>query len=169
MARQLSDDRATPAPPVVAEQPRPEPQGRPVALESAFPMGALSAALAAGLGCGALAAWALQPPASVEPSLATLLHGMVGIKALIFLGALALVLLRLRGAVAARALAGYCVGIGMSAAALVWLWGLSGLLVGSALFYGGLVVTYVTASRDPLVLAGLQRVLPSGRGASKGG
>jgi hypothetical protein len=81
---------------------------------------------------------------------------MVGIKATIFAAAVALVLLRLRGAVAGRPLMGYAGGLGLSAAALVWLWGLSGLPLGSALFYGGLIVVYLTASKDPLLGAALR-------------
>jgi hypothetical protein len=166
MARQLSDDQATPALPAVADQSKPQ---RPqAALDSARAYSALAVALATGFGLGAVAALALQAPTSPEASLANLLHGIVGIKALIFAGALALVALRLRGPVHGGALAGYCLGLGMSAAALAWLWGLSGLLVGSALFYGGLVVAYQAASRDPLLVFGFKRVLPSERPA-KGG
>jgi uncharacterized membrane protein YjjP (DUF1212 family) len=56
--------------------------------------------------------------------------------------------------VTARALLGYAAGLGLSAGALAWLWGLSGLLVGSIAFYGGLIVTLKTASRDRLLVAG---------------
>ncbi len=161
MARQLSDDPATLAVPAVPGQtPLQGPAG---ALDSAISESAVAAAIALSLGLGALAAWAVQAPASVQPSLASLLQLMVAIKALIFAGAGALVLLRLRGPVAGGALGGYCLGLGMSAAALAWLWGLSGMLAGSALFYGGLVLTYLTASRDPLLAAGLQRGAPSRR------
>jgi len=150
MARQLSDDHATPAVPVSDDQSGARhPQ---TALDSALSAGALAAALAIGLSLGAIAAWAVQAPASQDASLASLLRGIVAIKALIFAGALMLVALRLRGPVGRGALAGYCLGLGLSAAALVWLWGLSGLLFGSALFYGGLIVIYLAASRDPLLV-----------------
>ncbi len=151
MARQLYDDQATATVPLADDEADAlHPQ---TALHGAFSAAALAAALAIGLSFGAIAAWAVQAPASQDASLANLLHGIVGIKALIFAGALALVALRLRGPVGRGALAGYCLGLGMSAAALVWLWGLSGLLLGSALFYGGLIVTYLAASRDPLLVA----------------
>jgi hypothetical protein len=117
-------------------------------------------AIMVGGGLGLAAAATLQPAAGVEPDLANLLHAMVGIKALIFAGAAALVLLRLRGPVRAVSIAGYAAGLGMSAVALFWLWGLSGLFLGSALFYGGLILTYLTASRDRLLVAGLKRSLP---------
>ncbi len=71
--------------------------------------------------------------------------------------------LRLRGPVSLGSIGGYCTGLGMSAAALVWLWGLSGLLLGSALFYGGLVATYLTASKDQGLADGLRRALPGRR------
>jgi len=166
MARQLSDDHATPAVPLVdAQSDTRHPQ---TALETALSAGALAAALAIGLSLGAIAAWAVQAPPTQDASLANLLHGIVGIKALIFAGALMLVALRLRGPVGRGALAGYCLGLGLSAAALVWLWGLSGLLFGSALFYGGLIVIYLAASRDPLLLAGFGRIVPSGRHSAGG-
>jgi hypothetical protein len=47
--------------------------------------------------------------------------------------------------------------MGLSAGALVWLWSLTALLPGSLLFYGGLLATYLTASRDPGLFAGLRR------------
>ncbi|MCG6941712.1 MAG: hypothetical protein LJE69_10735 [Thiohalocapsa sp.] len=166
MARQHADERATPALPAPADQRQAQRLSAPV--DSSPALSAAAVAVAIGLGVGFLAAWALQAPASREPSLAHLLHGMVGIKALIYSGALVLVGLRLRGPVGARALAGYCLGLGMSAAALVWLWGLSGLLVGSVLFYGGLVVVYLTASRDPLVAVGFRRGPPSRRTGAEG-
>lgn len=158
MARQLSDDQATPAVPAIADRPRTAGLDTPVAAPLA--MGVASAAAVGGLGLGLGLALMLQPAAAIEPALTNLLHAMVGIKAFIFAGALALVLWRLRGPVGVRALAGYAAGLAASAAALVWLWGLSGLLPGSAAFYGGLLLVYLSASRDPLLAQGLKAVVP---------
>jgi hypothetical protein len=159
MARQLFDEQATPAVPGIADPPRPA--GLDTPLPGPLAMGVASAAALGGLGLGLGLALALQPAVAVEPALANLLHAMVGIKALIFAGALALVLWRLRGPVAVPALAGYSTGLAASAAALVWLWGLSGLLPGSAAFYGGLLLVYLSASRDPLLAQGLKAVVPA--------
>jgi hypothetical protein len=159
MARQLSDDQATPALPVHDNTALPS--APDTALAAPLAMGAVGGAVVVGLGLGLGLALAVQTAAGVEPALANLLHAMVGVKALIFSGALALVLWRLRGPVGIRALAGYATGLGMSAAALVWLWGLSGLLAGSAAFYGGLILVYLSASRDPLLGQGLQAIGPA--------
>ena len=160
MARQLFHEQATPAVPAVATTPL-DPVTRLVPGPAA--MAVLAAAIGLGAGVGLLALLTLATPVAREPSLVSLLHGMVGIKALIFAGAAALVGLRLRGPVTGRVLAGYGAGLGTSAAALVWLWGLSGLLMGSALFYGGLVVTYLTASKDALLADGLRGAASPGR------
>lgn len=117
----------------------------------------LVSALAAGLGAGALAAAVLAGPAPGEAELTRLLRGMVMIKGLIALAAVALVLRRLGGAVSGRALAGYAGGLALTFAALGWLWGLSAMLVGSILFYGGLGIAGAAAARDPLLLPGLRR------------
>lgn len=103
---------------------------------------------------GVLVTLWLAGPMAMEASLVRLLHGMVMIKGLIFAAAVALVLRRLAGPVHARLLLGYTVGLGLSAAALAWLWGLSGLLLGSFGFYAGLILSLKTASRDPLLIAG---------------
>jgi hypothetical protein len=161
MARQLSDEQATPALPAIADRTRPA--GLKTPLAGPLAMGVVSAAAVGGLGLGLALAMSVQPAAAVEPALANLLHTMVGIKALIFLGALSLVLMRLRGPVGARSLTGYAAGLGASAAAVVWLWGLSGLLAGSAAFYGGLLLVYLSASRDPLLAQGLKAVVPARR------
>jgi len=120
----------------------------------------VTASVALGAGLGAVAALMLQAPAGADAALANLLHAMVGIKALVFATATALVLLRLRAPATVASLAGYGAGLGLSAGALVWLWGLSGLLLGSALFYGGLVLTYLTAGRDRLLAAAVKRKRP---------
>jgi hypothetical protein len=91
------------------------------------------------------------------------LQALVGVKALILIAALSLVVFRLRAAVRARPLAGYCAGLALSAAGLAWLWGLSGLLLGSGLFYGGLVLVYLTAGRDPDLAWALRSTPPASR------
>ena len=116
----------------------------------------LSAIAVGGLG-GVLITLSLAGPVAMEPGLMRLLHGMVAIKGLIFTAAAALVLRRLRGPVTARTLSGYAVGLGLSAGALAWLWGLSGLLLGSIAFYGGVILTLKTASRDRLLIAGFSQ------------
>lgn len=160
MARQYSADQATPAPPAVAASvSRSDPRLLPGPIAAAM----LAAALVAGAGVGVLAVVTVAAPPAREPALVNLLHGMVGIKALILAAAATLVMLRLRGPVAPRAAGGYCAGLALSSGALVWLWGLSGLLLGSALFYGGLVIAYRAAARDPLLADGLRRALPGRR------
>ncbi len=160
MARQGVDEQATPAIPDAAVTSRP--QVAADSLRGVFGTSVVLGALGVGAGLGLAAMLTLQAPTAVEPALANLLHAMVGIKALILAGASALVAMRLRGPVATASLAGYAVGLGLSAGALVWLWGLSGLLAGSALFYGGLILTYLTAGRDGR-LGGLLRILPPAR------
>lgn len=112
--------------------------------------------IAVGALVGVLLTALLAGPVAMEPGLVRLLHGMVLVKGLLLAGATALVLRRLRGPVGASVLRGYAAGLGMSAGALAWLWGLSLLLFGSLLFYGGLIWTFITASRDPLLINGLR-------------
>jgi hypothetical protein len=117
----------------------------------------LATALAVGLATGALAAATLAGPPPADAELTRLLHGMVLIKGVIALAATGLIFRRLSTAVDARVLAGYAGGLGLTFAALGWLWGLTTMLVGSVLFYGGLLAAGVAASRDPRLLAGLRR------------
>jgi hypothetical protein len=112
--------------------------------------------IAIGAGAGVLITLLIARPVSIEPGLVRLLHGMVAIKGLILAAAVALVLRRLRGPVHTRRLLGYAAGLGLSAGALAWLWSLSALLPGSVLFYGGLIIAFIAASRDPLLLQGLR-------------
>jgi hypothetical protein len=158
MARQVSEERATAAVPGVSSAPAAQTHAGPI--QGPIAASAVAGAVAGGAGLGALALAAFGSPVSLEAALANLLHAMVGIKALILAGAIALVLLRLRGPVGPVALLGYCGGLGASAAAVVWLWGLTGLLPGSALFYGGLITAYVSAARDALLADGLKKVVP---------
>ncbi len=129
-------------------------QTDPSLLQAVASRSRLLGAIAVGGFCGVLITLSLAGPVAMEPGLMRLLHGMVAIKGLIFMAAAAVVLRRLRGPVTARTLSGYAVGLGLSAGALAWLWGLSGLLLGSIAFYGGLVLALKTASRDRLLVAG---------------
>jgi hypothetical protein len=115
------------------------------------------AALAAGLGAGALATATLAGATPADAELTRLLHGMVLIKGVIALAAAVLVFRRLGAPVDGRVLAGYAGGLALTSAALGWLWGLTAMLAGSALFYVGLIAASAAASRDPLLLPGLRR------------
>ena len=126
----------------------------------------LLGAIAIGGFCGVLITLSLAGPVAIEPGLMRLLHGMVAVKGLILTLATALVLRRLRGPVATHTLFGYAFGLGLSAGALAWLWGLSGLLFGSMAFYGGLLLVLKTASRDRLLVAGFTQ--GSSNGLTKG-
>jgi hypothetical protein len=148
MARQFSDQQAMLGAPEVHGQPSALPSQQPE-LQSGLAMSMVVAAVVAGGGMGAFAMLAAQAAEPTVLSSRGVLQALVGVKALILIAALSLVVFRLRAAVRARPLAGYCVGLALSAAGLAWLWGLSGLLLGSGLFYGGLVLVYLTAGRDP--------------------
>lgn len=162
MARQGSDEQATPAVPggrvVIPSQAAPQvrTQSAPAALPGVAGGALVTACVALGAGLGAVAALMLQAPVGADAALASLLHAVVGVKALIFAAATALVLLRLRAPATAASIAGYGAGLGLSAGALVWLWGLSGLLLGSAMFYGGLILAYLAVGRDPLLSAAVK-------------
>jgi hypothetical protein len=125
-------------------------------LPAAASRGLLLGGIGIGAAAGVLITLLLMRPVAIDPGLVRLLHGMVAIKGLILAAAAALVLRRLRGPVHGRCLLGYAAGLALSAGALPWLWGLSALLPGSILFYGGLIVTFISASRDPLLLQGLR-------------
>lgn len=162
MARQGSDEQATPAVPggMAAIPSHAAPRVRTRTAIEPLPgvagAAVVMASVALGAAVGAVAALMLQAPAGADAALANLLHAMVGVKALIFAAATALALLRLRAPATTASIAGYGAGLGLSAAALVWLWGLSGLLLGSAMFYGGLILAYLTAGRDPLLSAAVK-------------
>jgi hypothetical protein len=159
-AARLADPRRTPDPrtPAVAV---PEQQAPATAPAPELARAVLIAGLVAGAGIGLSLAMALAGPVAQEADLARLLRAMIGVKGLILLGAAALVLLRLRGPVGRPALLGYAGSLGLSAAALGWLWGLSGLALGSVLFYGGLFLAYRVASADPLLMQALRPRRPA--------
>jgi hypothetical protein len=91
---------------------------------------------------------ALAGPVQQAPDLAVLIRGMVMIKGLILAAAVAAVAWRLGRPTQAPLVAGYVLSLAVSAAALGWLWGLSLIPLGSALFYTGLVAALVVAHRD---------------------
>jgi len=103
-------------------------------------------ALAACLGIALMVAFA--GPVQQAPELARLLHAMVMIKGLILAAAVAAIVWRLGRPAATPIVLGYTVTLGTSTAALGWLWGLSLIPLGSALFYGGLLGAFITATRD---------------------
>jgi len=152
MSRGFVDELSTAAPVASTEVLR-----STVALARPILLAALALGVAAGLVAVLAASLVFGAPIARAPELVRLLHLMVGIKALIFSVALVLVYRRLARPVQGRALLGYAAGLGLSAGALVWLWGLTALLPGSLLYYGGLLATYLTATRDPGLFAGLFR------------
>ena len=121
----------------------------------------LAAGLVAGLLLGVLAMAAFAGPVRQAPDLAMLIHGMVLIKGLILAAAAAGVLWRLGRPTPAPLVLGYTGSLAVSAAALGWLWGLSWIPLGSALFYGGLIAAFVVAHNDRGFFDG---VLPRRRG-----
>ncbi|NEV64710.1 hypothetical protein [Thiorhodococcus minor] len=93
---------------------------------------------------------ALVPPPRMSPDLVRLLHGMVLIKGLIGLAAGALVYRRLSRPLSSGLAWRYVACLSLSAAALGWLWGLSWVPAGGALYWAGLIGLLLVAGRDPL-------------------
>lgn len=152
MARLLPDDyHSAPAAVVPAAG---MPQAAAVAAR-AWLLGAVGVGLMGGL----LLAAALAGPVRQDAELAQLLHGMVFIKGLFLVVATALVTARLGRAVRRGVLLSYGLTLGIAAGGLGWLWGLDLLALGSLLFWGGLLGTFMVANRDPDLLRGL---LPPG-------
>lgn len=112
----------------------------------------LIAAALAGLAAGGLLALALAGPLPSDVELVRLLRGMVLIKGAIALAAATVLFRRLGRPVTLSPALGYAAGIGLTFASLAWLWGLSGLLVGSLAFYAGLTVAVLSTTRDPLLV-----------------
>jgi len=97
---------------------------------------------------GVVAMLFLAGPVAQAPDLAGLIRGMVALKGLILGAAVAAVLWRLGRPTPAPVVLGYTLALGTSAAAVGWLWGLSLIPLGSALFYGGLIAAFLVAGRD---------------------
>jgi hypothetical protein len=121
----------------------------------------------AGLGVGAMLM--LADPGATDPGLARVMHLMLAIKSLILAAAAVLVLWRLGSPVTAAASWTYGLGLGVSAAGLAWLWGLTTILVGVVLFYGGLLTVFLTATRDRQLFAALKTTVERRREARLGG
>jgi hypothetical protein len=115
--------------------------------------------LAVGGALGIAAMLLLADPGATEPALARVMHLMLAIKSLILAAATGLVLWRLGSPVTAVASWTYGLGLGVSAAGLAWLWGLTTILVGVLLFYGGLLMLFLTATRDRQLFAALKATL----------
>ena len=117
-----------------------------------------------GLAVGMLLALALAGPAperlQQDVELAGLVRTMVLVKGLFLVAALSLVSWRLARPVARRQLAGYSASLGLSAAALAWMWSLNAIPVAALLFYSGLIVCFLTASRDRLLLVADPQLRP---------
>lgn len=126
-------------------------------------------ALGVGAGLGLAAMLLLAHPETTDPGLARVMHFMVMVKGLILAAATALVLWRLGRATGASSALAYAAGLGMSAAGLVWLWGLTTILVGVLLFYGGLLTVFLTATRDRQLFAALKAAVERRREAKLGG
>ncbi|TVQ92592.1 MAG: hypothetical protein EA400_03560 [Chromatiaceae bacterium] len=102
----------------------------------------------AGAAVGVLAMLMLAEPPRQAPDLARLLRAMVLIKGVILGGALTLVAWRLQHRCPVSILAGYTTALAVAGSGLGWLWGLSLLGLGSALFWGGLLGAWLVAGRD---------------------
>lgn len=105
-----------------------------------------------GLGIGTLLMLALAGPAperlQQDAELAGLVRSMVLVKGIIMLAALSLVTWRLGRPIARLPLLGYAVSLGVSAAALAWMWSLNAIPIAALVFYSGLISGFFTASRD---------------------
>lgn len=89
------------------------------------------------------------PPApAMEPELRRLLHGMVTIKGLLGLAAAAVAFWRLGGPIARPVAVGYITTVCVALGAVVWLWGLWAIPLGSLLFWSGLTGILLVARRD---------------------
>jgi hypothetical protein len=155
MARSLTDPFSSPTGGAAAPASALEAAGVSVRGASARLM--LLVALSAGLVVGGLLTAAFAGPGPADVELARLLRAMVLIKGAIAAVAATLIFRRLGSGVGLRPALGYATGLGMTCAALGWLWGLSGLFIGSVLFYAGLILCFAVASRDPSLLGGLAR------------
>jgi hypothetical protein len=124
----------------------------PAQLGASVARAAALAGVLFGLATGALLALTLAGPAperlQQDAELATLVRAMVGIKALILFGALALLLWRLAKPVTGRRLLGYTATLALSGAAVAWMWSLNSIPLAALGFYGGLIGCYRVASGD---------------------
>ncbi len=108
-------------------------------------------ALFAGCASAALAGLALGDPTArlaADPEVAFLLRGMAGIKAVLLLGALALLAWRLGKPVSARVAAIYVGGSCCMAFATALIWQLTALPLAALAFHAAEITLLVTAWRD---------------------
>lgn len=163
MARHVPDTFASPtvSPPTSAE-PTPDKLSTSVQHDSARIAPIASRALAiisvlSGLALGTLLALAFAGPAperlQQDAELASLVRTMVLVKGLFLVAALSLVSWRLARPAARLQLVGYSASLGLSAAALAWMWSLNAIPIAALLFYSGLIACFLTASRDGQLLA----------------
>jgi hypothetical protein len=87
----------------------------------------------------------------VDPDRLWLLHAMVLVKGLVWLAAARLIYWRLGEPVSRPLALGYSACLGVSAAALAWLWAIYFFALGAAVFWGGLFGILLVARHDPLV------------------
>jgi hypothetical protein len=109
------------------------------------------AALFGGCLLAVLAGLALGDPAprlAADPELAFLLRGMAGIKALLLLGALALLAWRFARPVPARLAAVYIGGAAVMAGATALIWQLTALPLAAVAFHAAEIAVLVAAWRD---------------------
>lgn len=131
-----------------------EPQALPASAPPAAQVAAAGrhrALLLAGVAVAALAGWVLGDPAprlAADPELATLLRGMAGIKALLLLGAVALLAWRLGKPVAAPFVAIYLGGAAAMAFATALIWQLTALPLAAVVFHAAEIGVLVAAWRD---------------------
>jgi hypothetical protein len=113
---------------------------------------AVVAGVLTGLAVGTLLMMTIAGPAperlQQDAELAGLVRSMVLVKGLILLAALSLVTWRLSRPVARLQLFGYLFSLGVSGAAIAWMWSLNSIPVAAVFFYSGLIGCFYTASRD---------------------
>lgn len=93
----------------------------------------------------------LLPSPGVGPDRLWLLHGMVFVKGLIWLAAARVIYWRLGEPISRPLAFGYSACLGVSAAALAWLWAIYYFAIGAAFFWGALFGVLLVARRDPLI------------------
>ena len=131
-----------------AAHPTAIPSPAPLAYRAAVARGALIVGITLATAVGLMLMLALAGPVQQVPELAQLLRGMVLIKGLMLAIGIAAAWWRLGTPTPRPFIVGYSTSLGLSAAALAWLWGLTLLPLGSTLFYGGLIAAFVIAQRD---------------------
>ncbi len=125
-------------------------------------------ALGIGAGLGLAAMLLLAAPTGMDPGMVRVMHFMLLVKGLILSAATLLVLWRLGSPTGGPTALAYSLGLGVSASGLAWLWGLTMILVGVVLFYGGLLTVLWAATRDRQLFAALKAAVERRRAAKLG-